>query len=129
MRETKLQKRPLLIPAAIAALMLFGALAPWSYVYYQLLRFFVCGVGAYMAFLVYNEQKLWATYLFGFIAVLFNPFAPIHISREIWQLRDVICGLIFIAGAFIFKESLKKSVCNNEKHQPFNAITQERRAK
>jgi hypothetical protein len=104
MGESVLQKRPHLIPTIIAALMLLGALAPWPYGYYQLLRFVVCGVSVYVSFLAYNWHKLWATYLFGFIAVLFNPLIPIHLSRELWQPIDAVCAILFIAIAFILKK-------------------------
>jgi len=39
--------------------------------YYQLLRFVVFVAGGYVAFLAYNWKKMWAMWLFGFIAVLF----------------------------------------------------------
>ena len=103
------EKRPLLIPSGIAALMLFGALAPWPYGYYQLLRFVTCGVAVYIAYMAYNWQKIWAVWLFGFIALLFNPLIPIHLSREIWQPIDVICAILFGAVAFVLKNPLKEN--------------------
>ncbi len=99
-----LKKRPHLIPAIIAALMLLGALAPWPYGYYQLLRFVVCPVSGYVAFVAYKWQKLWATCLFGIVAVLFNPLIPVHLSRELWQPIDLICSFIFGISIFILKE-------------------------
>jgi urea transporter len=108
MSETELQKRPLLIPAAIAALMLFGALAPWPYGYYQLLRWVTCGVAVYVAFLAYAWEKKWATYLFGFIAVLFNPLLPIYLLREIWQPIDVICALLFVVVTFTVEKPVEQ---------------------
>lgn len=96
-------KKPHLVPSLIAALMLLGALGRWPYGYYQLLRFVVCGVSVYVAFMAYNWQKLWATALFGCIALLFNPLIPIHLSREIWQPIDLICALLFVVVAFILK--------------------------
>ena len=98
------EKRPHLIPAIIAALMLLGALAPWPYGYYQLLRFVTCGVAVYIVYTAYNWQRIWAVWLFGFIALLFNPLIPIHLSREIWQPIDVICALLFFLIGFMFKE-------------------------
>jgi hypothetical protein len=109
MNKTILEKRPHLIPCIIAAIMLLLALAPWPYGYYQLLRFVVCGVAIYVAFIAYNWHKTWATCLFGFIAILFNPLAPIHLSRETWQAIDVICGIIFIAVAIIFNIPITSS--------------------
>lgn len=104
MREIMLQKRPHLIPCIVAALMLFGALGNWPYGYYQLLRFVVCPVGGYVAYIAYNWQKLWATWLFGFIAVLFNPLIPIHLSRELWQPIDLVCAVLFVVIVFILKK-------------------------
>lgn len=110
MSETELlQRRPLLIPAAIAALMLLGALGYWPYGYYQLLRFVVCGVSAYVAFMAYRRQRQWATWLFGFIAILFNPLAPIHLSRDIWQPIDLVCALLFAFVAFAIKERVSEN--------------------
>ena len=108
MSETELQKRPLLTPAAIAAVMLFGALGQWPYGYYQLLRLVVCGLGVYVAAMAYKWQKQWATWLFGFIALLFNPLAPIHLSREIWQPIDLVCALLFVCVALVLKEPIAK---------------------
>jgi hypothetical protein len=104
MNENFLEKRPHLIPAVIAALILFGALAQWPYGYYQLLRFIVCGISIFVAFMSYRWQKLWATWLFGFIAVLFNPLFPIHLPRQIWHTIDVTCAFLFIAISSILKK-------------------------
>jgi len=110
MNKNILQERPHLIPCIIAALALLGALGDWPYGYYQLLRFVVCGVGAYVAYRAYNWQKIWATWLFGIIAVLFNPLIPIHLSREIWQPIDLICAIVFIVIIPVLKKSeIKKS--------------------
>jgi hypothetical protein len=103
MKQSILEKRPHLIPAIIAALMLFGALGRWPYGYYQLLRFVTCVVAVYVAFMAYSWQKIWVTWFFGIIAVLFNPLVPIHLSREIWQPIDAICALLFVAVAAILK--------------------------
>ncbi len=99
-----LEKRPHLIPAIIAAIMLLWALASWPYGYYQLLRFIVCAISVYIAYMAYNWQKVWAVWLFGFVAILFNPFAPIHLSREFWQPIDIVCAILFIAIAFVLKK-------------------------
>lgn len=108
MNDGLLQKRPHLIPAAVAAFMLLAALGYWPYGYYQLLRFVVCGVSAYVAFMAYQWQKLWATWLFGFVAILFNPLIPIHLSREFWHLIDVTCALLFIAIASALRKPTER---------------------
>ena len=99
MNENFLEKQSHTIPAVVSALMLLGALGQWPYGYYQLLRFVVCGVGGYIAFVVFKWKELWAMWLFGFIAVLFNPLIPIHLPREIWRLIDIACALLFATVA------------------------------
>lgn len=119
MSESILERRPQLILAMIAAAMLVGALGPWPYGYYQLLRFVTCGVAVYIAFLGYNWKKIWAVWLFGFVAVLFNPLISIHLSRELWQPIDLLCGLLFAGVAVAWKkpvagESLKEEKTKDE---------------
>ncbi len=103
MKSGKINICPHLILSLIAATVLFGALAKWPYGYYQLLRIVTCCVAVYIAFIAYQWQKLWAVWLFGFIALLFNPVIPIHLSREIWQTIDLICALLFTTVAFVLK--------------------------
>jgi len=99
-----MEKRPHLIPAIIAALILLGALGDWPYGYYQLLRWITCGAAVFVAFMAYNWQKVWVMWLFGIIAVLFNPLVPIHMTKELWQPIDVIFALLFAIVAFILKK-------------------------
>jgi hypothetical protein len=103
MTETLLQKRPHLISCIIAGVILLGALGDWPYGYYQLLRWITCGAAVWVAFMVYSWEKLWATWLFGIIAVLFNPLIPVHLSREIWQPIDLMCGALFLVIALVLK--------------------------
>jgi hypothetical protein len=104
MNSTIKNERPHLVPAAIAALMLFGALGYWPYGYYQLLRFVVCGISAYTAFMAYEWQRQWVVWLFGLIAVLFNPLIPILLPRELWQVIDVTCAFLFVAIVFALRK-------------------------
>ncbi|MBW8015052.1 MAG: hypothetical protein FVQ82_02625 [Planctomycetes bacterium] len=99
-----MNKRPHLIPSLIAAAMLLLALADLPYGYYQLLRLVVCGVSVYIAVTAYSWQKMWGVWLFGFIALLFNPLIPIHLSREIWQPIDVVCAILFIVMMFVLEK-------------------------
>ena len=101
------KKRPHLIPSLIAVAMLLISLADLPYGYYQLLRFVICGVAVYVAYTAYNWQKIWVVWLFGFVALLFNPLIPIYLSREIWQPIDVICTILFIVIVFILKKPLE----------------------
>ncbi len=88
--------------------MLLLALAPWPYGYYQLIRFVVCGAGVYVALSAHSWQEIWAVWLFGFIALLFNPLIPIHLSRAIWQPIDVACAILFIVITFVLKKPMEE---------------------
>lgn len=80
---------------------LFIAMANLPYGYYQLLRFFICGVSFYACILNYKvKNKVWL-WIFGTIALLFNPFVKIHFDKEIWQIVDLSIGLIFWIYFFI----------------------------
>ncbi len=84
----------------IAILFLFGALADNPYSYYQFLRWIVLGVGSYSAYLAYNSgRKIWMV-IFGGIALLFNPIIPFYLSRNTWQMIDVVVAILFIIALF-----------------------------
>ncbi len=84
------------VPALIAAVMLLAAIARLPYGYYRYLRFVVCGAAAYTAYIAYRWQKLWAVWLLGFMAILFNPVMEIHLPRRLWQIIDVVCVVFLI---------------------------------
>ncbi len=87
----------------VAALFLIGALGDWPYAYYQLLRWVVCGVGAYTAFIAYESGRTGWAGLFGLIAVLFNPIVPFYMQRETWQVLDLLAAVPFLVFPFMNK--------------------------
>ncbi|MDR4496998.1 MAG: hypothetical protein MRK02_03590 [Candidatus Scalindua sp.] len=92
----------------IVILMLFWALADNPYGYYQILRWVVCGLTGYLAYLAYeDDQNVWV-WIFGITAVLFNPIAPIHLSRETWSVINLIVAAIISTSIFKMKVIPKK---------------------
>ena len=92
----------------IAILFLLGALGDWEYGYYQFLRWTVFAIGAYSAYLVVSKgrKEVWV-WIFGAIAVLFNPILPIYLSKSTWQILDVIVAGIFLISLIATKKSKK----------------------
>jgi|SRR3989338_614057 len=92
------------IIATVAACFLFLALLNgWPYGFFTLLRFAVCFSATYVAWLSYESQyEKWA-WILGIMAVLFNPFIPIHFARDTWRLIDLIAGIFWIALIFSLK--------------------------
>jgi len=101
-----LNRVPHLIPSLIIAIMLLVAVAPLPYGYYQLLRWFTCAVAAFIVVKSYQWKKTWAVWLFGAIAVLFNPIFPIHLTKEIWQPIDVVSAVLFGISVFMLRKPL-----------------------
>lgn len=87
---------------------LFLALAAifrFPYGFYTLLRFVVTIFNCFVAYALYKiyggKKKLYLIY--GFLAILFNPVITIHLTREIWQVLNVI--MIIIASIpYLFKD-------------------------
>lgn len=96
--------RPHLLPAIIAAVMLFTGIFPLPYGYYQFLRWITCGIAVFLVYLAYTYKKAWVAIIFGAIAILFNPIFTIHFEKDIWQWLDFICGAVFITSIFLLRE-------------------------
>ena len=109
-----MSNKPHLIPCIIAILLLVGSLGKWPYGYYILLRFVVCGASAYTAYLSYSNRITWAAWVFGIMAILFNPIVPFHLGRELWQIVDFISVIIFVIGIVVVKKSYKNTDSDTE---------------
>jgi hypothetical protein len=84
----------------IPIIMLFGALGQWPYGYFILLRWVVIAGAIIVIVNAFEKDVDWAKVVFIFIAILFNPIVPIHLSRELWIPIDVIAGILFLFGYF-----------------------------
>jgi len=95
---------------SVAIIMLFIALFNNPYGYYQILRWVVCGITAYLAYAYYkeNNKTVWIWIFIG-IAILFNPIFVIHLDREIWSFLNVVVILILFINIFKFKENQDKT--------------------
>ena len=85
----------------IAGLALLVAIADLPYGYYQLLRFFIFGVGVYGAYLCIQENKITWMWIFGVITILFNPFFKVHFDKVIWQMIDLLVAIIQFTFFFV----------------------------
>jgi len=77
-------------------LMLFGAIAEWPYGYYTFLKWITCITSILVAFQAFEKNIDWAKVVFIVIAILFNPLAPIYLSRSTWIPIDIITAIFFI---------------------------------
>jgi hypothetical protein len=68
------------------------------YGFFTMLRFVVCLSSLYVAWQAYGQNKIYWAISLGFIGILFNPFIPIHLDREIWVYLDAIVGVFMITS-------------------------------
>lgn len=77
-------------------MLLIGAL-PMPYGYYTLLRIIAFATFGFLAYDVATRGGTTLPWIFGFVAVVFNPLIKIHFPKEIWAIVDVVSALVLIA--------------------------------
>ncbi len=80
----------------LSIFILLGAIAEWPYGYYTFLRWITCIASILVVLQAFEKNIDWAKVVFIVIAILFNPLAPIYLSRSIWISLDIITGILFI---------------------------------
>ena len=90
--------------------MLFWALNPEnSYGYYTLLRFVCCPIFAFLAYRYQEMTRSEWVWIFGVLAVIYNPFVRVHLSRDIWSIVNVATIVVNIVSIFIQNQKEKES--------------------
>jgi hypothetical protein len=114
--------RPHAIPAIAAALLLVVALGQHPYGYYTFLRLAVCVAAIVVAWVAWNSNAQWATWVFAGVAILFNPLAPVYLQRSTWRPIDVGCALAFLGSLAIKRRGPDTPV----HREPGEGVTDER---
>lgn len=87
----------------VPAIMLLLALFPWIYGYYVAVRLVVCVSSAIIAWLSYQKSGLCSwTFVFIFIALIFNPLLPVYLVRSIWIPIDIVVAILFFKHQKIY---------------------------
>ena len=89
---------PRLVIYATAAMLLLGA-APMPYGYYTLLRLAGCIVFAVAAFAALARRYATLPWVYGLMALVFNPVFKLHFPKELWALIDVAAAVLLFATA------------------------------
>ena len=76
----------------------------WPYGFYTLLRLVICVVSLYVAYSFYKSKLTGWTFVFGAIAVLFNPLFPIYLDKSSWVGIDFISAILFFVSAYSVKK-------------------------
>ena len=84
---------------ASGVILILAIIPTWPYDYYVLLRWAIFISSIIVAYSFYSSKLPAWVLIFGSIAFLFNPLAPIYLSRPMWTPIDFISAtLFFIAG-------------------------------
>lgn len=76
----------------------------WPYGYYQLLRWVVLGIGAYLGYLSVKKENIAWAIIIGIVAIIFNPFFPFYLDKEVWIIIDFIASILFLISIWKIKK-------------------------
>lgn len=88
------------IVAIVAAVALAAAILTLPYVYYQVLRLGIFAAGLYCGIKAKSSGDDRLAYGLFFAALVFNPFLPVYLTREIWMPIDLIAAGLFAYAAY-----------------------------
>jgi hypothetical protein len=82
----------------VPVILLVGGTSPLPDGYHTFTRMVTCGVAAAIALSGFRDRPVsqWAV-PFALVAVLFNPFIPIHLPRQTWVYLDLGAAAMFAA--------------------------------
>ena len=89
----------------ILAILMFICLADVPYGYFQFVRFAALVGFGLLAIAASNEDNQTEMFIYGALALLFQPFFKIALGREVWNVVDVIVGGGLLVSIFISKKT------------------------
>ena len=89
-------------------MLLFALNKENPYEYYIVLRWVVCAVFAYLATQAFKQSKSEWVWILGFVAGLYNPILPVHLTREIWTVINILAVAISIGSVIALSKKGKK---------------------
>lgn len=97
-----------IVVRVIAAALLVWALAKHPIGYYTILRLVTCGVCAYGAYLALQLKQTGWAFIFGAIALLFQPIFTFRMTRQTWQYVDIATAVILLLSILFFRTRSKE---------------------
>jgi len=84
----------------VLSILLFICLLDMPYGYYQLVRVLALVGFGYLAFQAKKNENEKEMFIYGGLALLFQPFLKIPLGRELWNIVDILVGLGLIISLF-----------------------------
>jgi Family of unknown function (DUF6804) len=82
----------------LTSALLLWALARHSIGYYTILRVITCSLSAYAVYLTLQWKQVGWAFVFGAIAILFQPIFTFRMTRQTWQYVDVAVAVMLLAS-------------------------------
>jgi hypothetical protein len=86
-----------------AGMLVYAATETHPYSYYTLLRWICCPVFAYSAFAAHEENRLPWVWIFGVLALLYNPLFRVHLDRSTWTGVNWATVAVLVVAAILFR--------------------------
>jgi hypothetical protein len=87
-----------------AGMLVYAAIEKHPYSYYTLLRWICCPVFAYSAFAAHERNRMPWIWIFGTLALLYNPIFRVHLDRSTWiGVNWFTVGVITVAAAIFWR--------------------------
>ena len=84
-----------ILPLVVMAI----GLLPMPYGYYSISRLVVCGCSIFFTLRLVKTNQRNLAWLFGGIAVLYNPLIPVHLNEKaFWIIVNIATAIIFIVN-------------------------------
>lgn len=94
-----------------AELLVSAAVGQQSYSYYTLLRWICCAIFVYSAFAAYKKSRALWVWIFGVLALLYNPIFRVPLDRSAWiGLNWFTVGTIVVAGIVFLRDKEKSAL-------------------
>jgi uncharacterized protein DUF6804 len=92
-----------------AGLLVSAAVERHPYSFYTLLRWICCPVFAYSAFAAHEKNRLPWAWIFGALALVYNPIFRVHLDRSTWIGVNWLTVAVLVVAAIIFWRPSSKS--------------------
>jgi hypothetical protein len=85
-----------------AGLLVSAAVQRHPYSFYTLLRWICCPIFAYSAFAAHEKNRMPWVWVFGVLALLYNPIFRVHLDRSTWVGVNWATAAAIIIAAAVF---------------------------
>lgn len=81
-----------------AAVLCFVAMTDLPYGFYRLVRWVACGVAIASAIQMHGNKRIGWVWIFGIVALIFNPLFPFYFPKNTWVIFDAGAGACFLTA-------------------------------